>query len=337
VRPEEDTRLASASAVDPEVYEIYLMSRRLGWGPDADEIKRSIAYAQEVIEKAPDFAPGYAALADAYSVAALSGVAPEGHVLPMAREAALRALELDEGLAEPHASLALIKWYIDWDWTGAEAEYRRALQLKPSDVTTRALYGAFLQCIGRLEEGVAETFRAYELDPLSPQREQDLAGRLLAARRFDEAIVHAKRALEVDPGSQNAAMTLAAAYWAKGLPDEHIRVWLTWQPPEDLAPVMAGVRKAYAAGGPRAVLEFNVRNFERGWEQGENGQPVLIADLHTRLSHHDEAFEWLERAYDRRHPLLVHILADPDLDPLHRDPRFQDLLRRMGLPATEAS
>ena len=223
VTPEDRARLASKPPVDPEAYESYLRGRYYFNQRTEDALHKSIASFQQAIARDPAYAPAYSGLAEAYAMLGFRGGFPSKDALSGAKKAALKAIELDDALAEPHASLAFIAETYEWDWPAAEREYKQALELNPGYAQAHNWYGGYLTYTGRFNEGVAEARRARELDPLSLPLNNALAGRLLAAGRYDEALRQVQTTLELDEHFAPAHQTLGWVYLHGGKQDDAIR------------------------------------------------------------------------------------------------------------------
>jgi TolB-like protein/DNA-binding winged helix-turn-helix (wHTH) protein/Flp pilus assembly protein TadD len=332
--PQERGSLASAHPVDPEAYEDYLKGRYYFNQRTEGPLNRSIGYFQRAIKRDPSYALSYCGLADAYAVLGFRGGMPSKDALSRAKAAALKAIKLDDTLAEPHASLAFIAETHEWDWATAEREYRRALELNPSDARTHHWYAGYLMYMGRFEDGISEARRARDLDPLSLPLNNALAGRLLVASRYDEALAQVQKTLELDPNFAPAHQTLGWAYLHRGKREEAIlefRKALQLSGTDDTDLVL-DLGFAYATAGngqeARRILAKLKKLHERGLVPSGS-----IAILYGALGELDEAFAWLEKAYEERDPQLTYLtVPGRRFDPLRRDPRFQQLVHRIGLP-----
>jgi len=214
--PQGPASLAPASAVGPEAYEDYLKGRYYFNQRTEDALNKSITNFQQAIAREPNYALAYCGLADSYALLGFRGSFPSKEALSQAKAAAVKAIALDDTLAEPHASLAFIAETHEWDWATAEREYKRALELNPGDARTHHWYAGYLMYVGRFDEGIAEAKRARELDPLSLPVNNALAGRLLVAGRVDEALDQVRKTLEMDPHFAPAHQTLGWAYLNQG-------------------------------------------------------------------------------------------------------------------------
>ena len=332
VTPEERARLASGPPVDPEAYESYLKGRYYFNQRTEDALHKSIASFQQAIARDPGYAPAYSGLAEAYAMLGFRGGLPSKDALSGAKKAALRAIELDDTLAEPHASLAFIAETYEWDWPTAEREYKRALELNPGYAQAHNWYGGYLTYTGRFNEGVAEAMRARELDPLSLPINNAMAGRLLAAGRYDEALRQVQRTLELDDHFAPAHQTLGWVYLHGGKRDDAIR---EFQHALELAgaadtDIQLDLGFAYAVSGRPDEARRILANLRQLHQQGIV-PAASLATLYGALGESNEAFVWLEKAYQERDPQLTYLKAGRRFEPLRGDPRFGQLVRRVGL------
>jgi tetratricopeptide (TPR) repeat protein len=331
--PEESARLASGPPVDPEAYENYLRGRYYFSQRTEDALNKSIASFQQAITSDPGFAPAYSGLAEAYAMLGFRGGFPSKDALSGAKKAALRAIELDDALAEPHASLAFIEETYEWDWPAAEREYKRALEFNPGSAQAHNWYGGYLTYTGRLNEGVAEAMRARELDPLSLSLNNALAGRLLAAGHYDEALRQVQTTLELDQHFAPAHQTLGWVYLHTGKQNDAIR---EFQNALELAgsadtDTQLDLGFAYAESGHLHEARRILANLQQLHQQGIV-PAASVAILYGALGESNEAFVWLEKAYQERDPQLTYLKAGRRFEPLRNDPRFRQLIRRIGLP-----
>ena len=327
--PQEEALLASARPVDPEAHEAYLRGR-YSW--NKEDVKTAVDYFERAIDQDPDYAIAYAGLADAYAILGLWGITPPAEAIPKARAAVQKALELDDTLAEAHTPLGLIKFYFDWEWSAAQAEFRRALELNPSYALAHDFYAVYLAAVGRLDEALAEIKRAKELDPLSLRMDVALAFQFRLSRQYDRSIEEAQKVLEMDPSYWLAQLNLATTYRAKGLDEEIVLEAYRKQH------VLAGdserveaVDRGYAESGPRgAYLEVAEMLVARSKLRYVSSIDTALAYVYCERK--DEAFFWLEKAYAEGNPFLALLAVETDWDPIRSDPRFQDLVRRMNFP-----
>jgi tetratricopeptide (TPR) repeat protein len=311
---------------NPEAYQLYLKGRFLWNKRTSESLEKSVEYFSQAIQKDPKYAFAYAGLADAwFSRGWYRHVVPK-EAYEKARTAATKALELDQGLAEAHAILAAIKTAYDWDWQGAEREFKLAIQLNPNYATAHQRYSLFLPTLGRLDEAISEARKARELDPLSLPINENVGDILYLARRYDLAIEQLRKTLELDPNYGVAHSTLSKVYEAQGRYEESLNERLHGSPPE----TVAQLKQIYAASGINGVWK---NRLDQLLERSKTSyvSPADIALFYTRLNQKDEAFAWLEKALAERSINFNYLVADPRFDKLRGDPRLADLLRRVGL------
>jgi tetratricopeptide (TPR) repeat protein len=329
VTGEEDARLTAARSVSPEVYESYLKGR-FARNNSRAEIEQSITYFEEAIRKDSTFAPAYVGLADAYGRLGMIFVgAPSSEVRPKVISAARKALELDPELAEAHVLLADV-YQERWQWSDAGAEYKRALELKPNDAAAQLGLASWLLSQGRLEEALARSRRARELDPLGSTG-TSIGWILFHARRYDEAIRELRSVLAVHPDDATAHWFLGFALIAKGQPNEAIPEL------EKTAAIMHRspgsielLATAYARAGHRTEALRLLGELKRRWQTSYVPAGAFI-NPNLALGDYDQAFVWFERAYQEQSNILQFLKVHPFFDPVRDDPRFADLLRRVGL------
>jgi tetratricopeptide (TPR) repeat protein len=253
--------------------------------------------------------------------------------MPKAREAARKALGIDDTLAEAHTTLARVLTVYDWDWSGPEKEFKRAIELDPRSAEAHQWYGGYLEAMGQLDESLAEKKRAQELEPLSLIMNFELGEGLYRARKYDQAIEQFQKGLELDPSFPSFYVFLPAAYEQKGMYDDAIAKFqkaipLTRGHAKSL--VLAGLGHVYAVSGKRVEARKELNELERLARQ-EYVPAVAIALIYAGLGEKDQAFTWLDKAYEERAFELTWLKVEPRWDSLRSDPRFADLLRRMGL------
>jgi eukaryotic-like serine/threonine-protein kinase len=318
-----------------EAYQLYLKGRHLWNRRNPEAIGKAIEQFKRAIELDAGFALAYSGLADCYTVPT-SGL-PKTEAMPKARAAAERALALDDTLAEAHASLGSVR-QSEWDWAGAEAEFRRAIELNPNYATARQWYAELLIQLGRVPEALAEIRRAQELDPLSPMIHAMAGVMLHSAGQYDQALVELRKALDLEPELTVARIFLIRTYQSKGSYDEMFReaeryTALTKNPERrrDRERMTATLRQAYTAGGSRAFrqtfLQFQLEDRRSG-----RGSAFEIAESYALLGDKDQAFAWLNSATEERDEGLASLKTNQNLDGLRSDSRFAELLRRMNLP-----
>ncbi|HKZ53061.1 MAG TPA: tetratricopeptide repeat protein, partial [Candidatus Acidoferrales bacterium] len=330
--PTEQALVARARPVDPEAHEAYLKGRYY-WNKRSPEgLKKGLEYFQEAIEKDPAYPVAYVGLADTYEMLTLYGVVPPTEAYPRAKAALAKALELDDTLGEAHASLASLNWD-DWDWRGAEREYRRALEVNPNYPTAHHYYAVYLSASGRYEEAIKEIRRARELDPLSPIIRGAEVMILFFARKHDEAIRESHKALEIDRNFGWFHGWRGAAYLEQGMFDSALADFEQHAAVSATSDVLARLGYAYGRVGRRADALKIMRELEQRSKR-EYVSSFDIALVYIGLGDRTEALAWLERAYQNKEGVmwLTGLKVNPWFDGLRDDPRFQDLLRRMNFP-----
>jgi TolB-like protein/Flp pilus assembly protein TadD len=332
VTPQEQVRLARARPVSPEAHEAYLKGRYY-WNLRTQEgLKKGIEYFQQAIEKDPGCALAYVGLADSYLNLIGWDLAAPREAYPRAKAAALKALQVDETLAEAHVPLGAAGFAYDWDWAGAEKELRRAIELNPSYATAHNFYAQCLMFMGRHNEALAEIKRAQDLDPVSPIHNTVRGMVFFFARRYDEAIAECQRALELNAGFYPAHLFLAEAYEQERLHDKAIseyRKAIALQ--EGSTRAAAGLARGYVAAGRRTEA-LKIISDLRQLSKQRYVSAYGITQTYIALGDFDHAWAWLEKAFEERSFQLIWLKVDPTIDPLRSDPRFQDLLRRVNFP-----
>jgi TolB-like protein/DNA-binding winged helix-turn-helix (wHTH) protein/Flp pilus assembly protein TadD len=328
--PQENVRLAGSRPVNPEAYRLYLQGRYYFFKRTLPAFHKSIQLFQQALEKDPNSALAYAGLSESYAVLPFYGVALPREAFPKARAAALKALELDNTLAEAHAALGNVLFYYDWDWPAAESELKRAIELNPNYAVAHHWYSEYLSAMGRHEQAIAEARRAQEIDPVSPLMVAIECEADFNARRDDEAIKQCRKALDLDPNLGLAHNILGWAYLRKGMYEEAMAQFEEGNRLVGGDPVL-GRARVYAAVGRRGEA---VKMLDRFSEQCKRGEvsPMYLAFLYVALGKKQKALDWLEKAYKGRDPYILRIRVWSALDPIRSDPRFQDLMRRMNFP-----
>ncbi len=315
-----------------EAYQLYLKGR-FHWNKrTAEALKKSIEYFNQAIDKDPHFALAYAGLADSYVVP--GSRLPPREAMPKAKEAAMRALELDDTLAEAHASLGRVFAAYDWDWPNAEKEYKRAIELNPRYATAHQWYGGYLSVMGRSNEAIAERKRAVELEPLSLVINFELGLAFYYDRDYDRAIEQFQKTLELDQNFPAAHNFLPAAYEQKGMYNEAIAEFKKAIPltaGSEWSLSKAGLGHVYGLSGKRNEARTLLDDLKQLSAQ-EFVPATSIAFIYAGLGEKDQAFVWLDKGYEQRAFRMQWIKLDPRWDSLRSDPRFVDLMRRMGFP-----
>jgi len=325
------TRVVSARAVNPDAYLAYLRGRYYWNKRSPESLQDAIGYLKQSVQIDPSFAQGFSGLADAYSSLCLIADVRPREIFPLAKEAALRAVQLDDGLAEAHASLGYVKLWFDWDWVGAEAEFKRALDLNPDYATAHQWYAEYLRLMGRLEESVAEGKKALELDPLSLIINMELGLPFYVAHRYREATGYFQKALEMDPNFGLAHCVLGWTYEEEGKYPQAISELRRALELDNSPPVLASLGHAYAASGQHAEARAMLQQLRRRAQRGYVG-PNFFAIVYSGLHENEKALASLEQAYAERHWSLVWLRTARFFDPLRSDPRYADLSKRMNFP-----
>ncbi len=327
--PREQARLASARQVNLKAHDAYLKGHfhLKKWG--REESTEAIEYFRQAAKEDPNFARAYAGIADAY--VRLADVSPAREVMPPAKVAAMKALALDETLAEAHRALGDVKFRFEWDWSGAEKEFQRALELNPNLAQGHVGYGDYLRAMMRPDEAMKEYQQAQELDPLSADAFVGLAETYVQARQYDRAIEQFQRALEIDPNHGVAHFYLKGVYEQKGMYSEAIAEWQRSVSLFGRGEIAEALGRAYARSGYRGARQEWLKALKATTTQ-RNSSAYLIADAYRDLGDRDRALAWLEKSYEERDRSLAFLNTPPYWDDYRSDPRFQDLLRRMNFP-----
>lgn len=322
----EQQKLAKRYTDNPEAYQLYLKGRFYWNKRTSDGMVKGIEYFNQAIKLDPTYALAYSGLADCYILR--PGPFTTKERVEKGSAAAQRALEIDETLAEAHASLARIKSEYEWDWVGADREFNRAFEISPNYATAHQWYALHLGWTGRADEAVQEAQRAQELDPLSLSINTTLGWTLLFARRYDEAIAQFRKTLEMDPKFADALFALARSYTAKKMYDEAIATMQKAIQADDDPKLLAILGHIYAVSGRKAdalkILD------ELAQLPKEKAVPLdNIATIYVGLGNKDKAFDYLEKAYQERSPGMRTLRIDERLDTIRDDLRFSDLLQRV--------
>jgi serine/threonine-protein kinase len=323
----ERDRLTRSETTNPQAYELALQGRFYARQGGFQNTQRAIEYFQQAIALDPNYALAYVGLSNNYRGLVANSLLDPKEYMPKVEAAVRKALELDETLADAHAALANFLRET-WDWTGAEREYQRAIALNPSLAGAHRGYAAFLNDMGRHDEALGEVTRARELDPLNPFAGTQVGFRLFFARRYDEAIETLKR--ELDRGVSLTAVVLGYTYDAKGMYSDAIAAYrLAIERGDNGSSTQIFLAAAYAHAGDRQQAQAILKRLETGKAYVSPGE---LAVLYAALGEREQAFTSLEKAFAARDLQLQYLGADPSFDSLRSDPRFEDLLRRVGLP-----
>jgi TolB-like protein/DNA-binding winged helix-turn-helix (wHTH) protein/Tfp pilus assembly protein PilF len=322
-------RLARRPTVNSDAYQLYLRGLFYFNKRTEDGFVKAADYFHQAIALDPNYGLAYTGLADCYGLQGYDTFPPREY-MPKAKAMADKALAIDSQMAEAHTSLAMIKALYEWDWRGAENEFRRAIELNPGYATAHHWYGVHLGAMGRFEESRRELQRALNLDPLSLIVNLNNAYPDHYTHQYDRALNTYRKTIEMDPNFAWAHEDLMLAYEQQGRFREAIEEGVALLRLSGDSAAATAVQRAYAAGGYRVALNRWLDDLkDRG--KSHYVSPMKFAQLYSRLGLRDQAMEWLEKAYDQRSGPLVYIAVDPRYDGLRTDPRFQDLVRRMGL------
>ena len=327
---EDKQRMTRGATEDRAAYQLYLQGRYQWNKQTLAGLEESIDYFQQAVQKDPRYALAYAGQADSYAQLADFNVLPTREVLPKVKSAAAKSLELDEAGAEAHTSLAWARFH-EWDWAGAEKEFKRAIELNPSYPTAHSWYGEYLMVQGRFDEALAEMNRASELNPLSPGLNLALGYRFYYAHQYPEAIEQIQKTLAMDATFVPAHAYLGRAYEQKGAYPEAIAEMrkaldLSEGDTNELAALGHAYAMAHQVGEVKKILDQLKERSQQTYVQ-----PSLIAVIHVGLGDKNQAFDWLQKAYEDRSAGLLYLKVDPAFDSVRSDSRFVDLLRRIGL------
>ena len=329
---EEQRRLVNRDSTNAEAYQFYLRGRYFWNKRTSDGIKQAIEHFQQSVERDPNFALGYVGLADSYIGLTFYNFAAPHETMPKAKESAIKALALDNTLAEAHASLAHVLMNYDWNWSEAEKEFKRSIELKPDYATAHEWYAIhYLTATGRLEEAVQEMKKALELDPASLVMNTFMGATLYYAGRYDEAIDQCRRTIQMDPNFAVAHWHLGLAYEQKQILDAATEEFKKAISLSEGSPLMrAALGRAYAESQKKyeanemlsELNELAKRQYVSAYE---------VAKIYVALGNSEQAFQLLAKAYAEHSFHLPNLNVCPQLKPVRSDPRFQDLVQRIGL------
>jgi serine/threonine protein kinase/tetratricopeptide (TPR) repeat protein len=328
---EEQKRVAKHYTENTEAYQDYLKGRYYWNKRSGDDLKRAIDYFNQAITKDPAYALAYAGLADVYVVIPNYSDVTTQEAYAKGKAAVLKALELDDSLAEAHTSFAGIKSDYEWDYVGAETELKRALTLNPNYATAHHWYAQLLSPMGRHDEALAEIKRAQSLDPLSLIISAVIGDTYIKARQYDLALDQLRKTIEMDKNFNLAYRYLANAYVEKGMYNEAIASLRTGDTLAGRSPERTeSLRQAYASGGVEGYWKKQLELLKADAEKGALVD-YGVATVYARLGDKEQAVSWLEKAYRAHDPYLVYLKIDPPFDNFRSDPRVIDMTRRMGL------
>jgi len=332
--PAEHAQLALDRSVDPEVHQLVLRGQYFANKGSETDLRKALGYFEQATAKDPNYAAAHAGMAFAYRSLATVHVAPR-EIMPKAKAAAERALQLDETLAEAHISLGFVLLTYEWDWPEAEKHLRRAMELNPSSADAHSLYGNYFAAQGQSTEALAELRLAQKLDPLSVPVQLNLIFSMLGARKFDECIQQSRRLLEREPNVGLAYVASALAYAEKGNFNEAIADIEKASKIDNGFAVKAMTAHVHAAAGDRRkaeqllveLKEISSRRYVCAYE---------IAHTYVKLGDKKQAFEWLEKGTRDRADCMIWLLAEPWMDPLRGESKYKELIKQIGLGTGEA-
>jgi serine/threonine-protein kinase len=328
---EEKKALAKRPTENVEAYELYLQGL-FYWnrwtGPD---FTKAVDFFTQAVQKDPHYALAYAGIADSYSLLGDSGYLSPSEAWPKAKAAAIQALDIDDSLAEAHTSLGLVKEHFEWDWAGAEKEFKQAIELNPNSATAHHWYGDYLANMGRLDEGLRETKKAQELDPLSLIINTSLGWQYYIARQNDQAVDQLKKVLDIDQKFAPARRMLEEVYAKMGKQKEAVAerekiISLSGSP--ELA---ASIEEDFLKSGYKGVLQSWLDGLTE-LSKHSYVSSYNIAEAYMRMAEKEKALEWLQKAYEEHDSGLVSVAVEPMFEGVRSDSRFQDMTRRMRLP-----
>jgi len=330
--PQEEARLAAATKVDPEAYELFLKGRYEWAKRGRGGLTKGLEFFTQSAARNPSYAPAYVGMAESYGLLGNNELMPGDQVFPKAKSAARKALELDPDLGEAHSALAEVLNDYEWNWVAAEKEFRRAIELDPSNVTAHHWYAMSLVWAGRSVEAINEIERARELDPAAVHVNTNVGLILLWARQYDRAIVAAQKTLELEPDDPTAHHVLGMSYLQKGNSEKAISEFQTNVASSPRDPRrLSRLAYAYAMTGQKRKAVSLLANINQ-LSVHTYCPPTSIAIVYGALGQNDEAFSWLEKALLKPGGSeIMSIKVNPLFDPLRSDPRFSDALRRRGL------
>jgi eukaryotic-like serine/threonine-protein kinase len=323
ITPRESARLARRHSVTPEAHDAYLRGR---YFMNRGAAARAIKAFQQAIDKDPQYAEAYAGLAQNYAL-----ILPAHEVMPKAKAMALKALELDSALPDAHLALASVAFLYEWQWHEAEKELKTAIDLDPNSSFIRIQHSYFLIAMGRVEDAVNEAQTAVRLDPLSLVNNVNLGRAFYFARRYDEAVAQYRKALELDANYPSAHFFLGFALEQLGRLDEAIEHLIKARSLWSDNRVARLLAETYARAGYDEALKAWAEIWEQDVRDG-SVQPTSVAMLYARVGEKDKAMQYLEQGFREHTRAIINLKSEPQLDNLRSDPRFQNMIRRMGLP-----
>jgi eukaryotic-like serine/threonine-protein kinase len=328
--PQEQERLKTKRPVDPELFQLFLKGRAAANTGTEDDLFRAIGYFEQALGKQPDYAPAHAAMALAYEGLTPSFRAPK-EVLPKAREHAVRAIELDGSLSDAHAALADVMFIFDWDWENAGKEMQRAIDLNPNSSSAHELYGNYLAALNRKGAAIEELTLAHQLNPAGMATYSSLLGALCTLREFDRAIAESRRAIDLHPDFAFAYAWLGMSLLMQGHTAEALPALERARSLDDNVTTTHFLAMAQAAAGNQAAAEALVSGLEAA-ASTRYTCAYEVAAVHLQLGHTEKAMDWLRRGVAEQCDCLVWLTTEAWIDPLRVDPRYAELVKRVGFP-----
>lgn len=331
----EHQRVRRKYTENSEAYQLYIKGEYHWYKFTPEDYEKSIEYYTKAIQKDPKYAQAYAGLGQVYNAMTFEGLLPPAEGFERARTAALTALKIDDSIGPAHVALAETFWG-EWNWKEAEREFKRCLELSPNYVPARRYYSQFVLNMGRSEEAIVEMKRALEIDPLSRETNKSMGARFFWVRQYDQAIEQLRKTLDLDPNFAAAHDLLSDVYERKGLYQEAIqeqKKYLSLAGDDEGAQALIQDYEKHGYLGARKLQYEKALKLYKEIALERYVSPVYFVYLYARLNQKDQAFEYLEKAYQERSPWMHYFSADPQVDNLRSDPRFKDLMRRLGLPS----
>ena len=333
--PQGSASVTRKRQVNPEAYDDYLRGLYFWHKFTESGMRQAQKYFEKSVQKDPSYALGYAWLANTYGQLS-DFVGPHKDFMLKSKETSQKALQLDDSVADAHGALGWVKWTYEWDWSGAESEFRRAIRLSPGNAMCHGIYARYLDSMGRFEEAIREHQIARELDPLALVLIHDVGEHFEASRQYDKAVREFRMVLEMDSNFIGAHRELAVVYKATGLEKESISEWVQEATLAGAPSLAETIKIAYARGGYKSALKARLKFNQHRRLAGSYVSFRSFARLYAALGEKDLALQSLEKAFAAREP-MAWLNVDPEWDPIRADPRFQDLVRCVGLPVNSGA
>jgi len=330
--PEDEKRLSKRPTRNSEAYQLLLRAQYHLSKPSRESLQRGLVYARQAIEADPGYAEAYAWMSAAYSWLGMFDFVPPAEAFPKAKAAAEKALDIDDSLAEAHAVLGWVRLYNEWDWSGAEQTCKRAIELNPNCAWGHAIWSDWLLVMGRLEEAIAEERLAVELDPLSAGLNARLGSKLSLRGDYDRALEQLQKALEFDPNIVFTHMALALTYSRRGMYEKGLTTCQQMASLCGSSPLSGALSSLILAIAGKTDEAQKILSELKGYRKQDSRSLILLAETCSVMGEKTHAFEFLEVAYQERVSWLVFLGAYPSFRNIRTDPRYADLLGRMGLP-----